>query len=448
MPMHSDWHEHSGEFQMRKQWRGTVWRNAARTLVACLLFAAVAAAPPGWALTSGTSGPGPSAGAVSAAARQVSKREAAVNAARVQLAEANTRLASLRVKAEVVIERYDKTMVAMHQAAVAYRAAEARLTRAAAAEQQSRRQVAALAAQDYESGSGFGSMAAMLGNSGGPQAFLNGADAEQQLAQQGTDVLSQDRASKVVASVFRAQARQALDIEQAAARRAKALKIAVQAALQRQLAAVQASQASTRRLEKELGAARAHAFELQQARQRALAAAAARQRALQAQQAQQAAAASSSGSGGSGGFTPTIAPGGSSTWASSFSLAQGASAAQGNEAADWALSQLGKPYQWGAAGPNTYDCSGLTMMAWAHAGVQLQHWTGFQWPSGPHIPISQLRRGDLVFYATDTSAPATIHHVGIYIGNGQMVDAPYTGVDVRIDSIFWPGLIGATRPAG
>lgn len=417
--------------------RPTVRRNAARTLAACLLLAAVTAGPPGWARTSGH---GPSAGAVSAAARRVSKREAAVNAARVQLAEAGTRLASLRVKAEIVIERYDKTMVAMHQAAVAYRAAEARLHRAAAAERQSRRQVAALAAQDYEAGPGFGSMAAMLGNSGGPQAFVSGADAEQQLAQQGTDVLSQNQASKVVAGVFRAQARQALDAERAAARRARALKVAVQAAVARQLAAVQASQASMRRLEKELGAARARAFELRQARQRALAATAARQRAGQAQQA--------AGSADSAGYTPAIPAGGSSTWASSYSLSQGASAAQGNAAADWALSQLGKPYVWGAAGPFSYDCSGLTMMAWAHAGVHLLHWTGYQWPSGPHIPLSRLRRGDLVFYATDTADPGTIHHVGIYIGNEEMVDAPYTGADVRIDSIYWPGLIGATRPAG
>jgi cell wall-associated NlpC family hydrolase len=88
------------------------------------------------------------------------------------------------------------------------------------------------------------------------------------------------------------------------------------------------------------------------------------------------------------------------------------------------------------------------MMAWAHAGVQLLHWTGYQWIEGPHVPLDQLQRGDLVFYATDTSDPGTIHHVGLYLGNGMMVDAPYTGAFVRIDSIYDPGLIGAVRPAG
>lgn len=129
------------------------------------------------------------------------------------------------------------------------------------------------------------------------------------------------------------------------------------------------------------------------------------------------------------------------------STSAGASARQGNIAAVWALRQRGKPYRWAAAGPNAFDCSGLTMRAWEQAGVHLGHFTGSQWTSGPHIPLKALRRGDLVFFASNTAKPATIHHVGIYIGGGKMVDAPYTGVNVRIDTIHEPGLIGATRPA-
>ena len=132
-----------------------------------------------------------------------------------------------------------------------------------------------------------------------------------------------------------------------------------------------------------------------------------------------------------------------------WALSAGASAAQGNLAADWALTQLGKPYRWGGAGPASYVCSGLTMRAWQHAGVLLGHWTGWQWESGPHVPLDELQRGDLLFYATNTADPSTIHHVGIYIGDGMMVDAPYTGAFVRIDSMYQPGgLIGAVRPAG
>jgi cell wall-associated NlpC family hydrolase len=89
------------------------------------------------------------------------------------------------------------------------------------------------------------------------------------------------------------------------------------------------------------------------------------------------------------------------------------------------------------------------MVAWAHAGVQLLHYTGYQWQEGPHVPLNQLQRGDLLFYATNTSDPSTIHHVAIYIGNGKMVNAPFTGAFVRIDNMYQPGgLIGAVRPAG
>ncbi|MGA2831232.1 MAG: C40 family peptidase, partial [Streptosporangiaceae bacterium] len=124
-----------------------------------------------------------------------------------------------------------------------------------------------------------------------------------------------------------------------------------------------------------------------------------------------------------------------------------ASSRQGNIAADWALSQIGRPYRWGAAGPYAYDCSGLTMMAWSHAGVALLHYTGDQWMEGMHVSLDALQRGDLLFYATNNADPGTIHHVGIYIGGGTMVDAPYTGADVRIDSIYAPGdPIGAVRP--
>jgi cell wall-associated NlpC family hydrolase len=408
-------------------------------LAACSLLAAAADGQPGWARMSSPAPP--SAGAVSAAAGQVSRRAAELNAARVRLAADNARLASLRVQAEQIIERYDQAIVNEHQAALAYQAAQRRLARARVAELASRRQVAGMAAQDYEAGGGFGTLAAMLGNSGGPQAFAEGAATEQQIAQEGVDLLSQNQAAKIVTGVFRAQARRELTAEQAAARKAAALKAAIQAAVARQQTAVRASEASTKRLEAALGAARAHEYQLEQARQRALAAEQARQQALAAEQARADSPVTSPSSPAGAGYSY----GG---WPSAYSLAQGASAAQGEIAANWALSQIGKPYVWGGAGPYSYDCSGLTMDAWAQAGVHLLHWTGYQWPSGPHIPLGQLRRGDLVFYATDTADPATIHHVGIYIGNGEMVDAPYTGVDVRIDSIYWPGLIGATRPAG
>ena len=182
---------HTGEH--RPVWRGAGWALATGAVLAAA--AAGAVNHPGVARASSP----PPGGAASAAAGQVSSSAAELSTARVQLADASARLADLRNQAEVIIERYDKTMVNLHQATVAYRAAEQRLDRATRAEQASRREVGALAAQDYEAGGGSGTMAAMLGNPGGPQAFLNGVAAEQQLARQGVDVLSQSRAGRVVA---------------------------------------------------------------------------------------------------------------------------------------------------------------------------------------------------------------------------------------------------------
>ncbi|MEV4243524.1 NlpC/P60 family protein [Streptosporangium canum] len=121
-------------------------------------------------------------------------------------------------------------------------------------------------------------------------------------------------------------------------------------------------------------------------------------------------------------------------------------AARGDIAADWALTQLDKPYLWAATGPGSYDCSGLTMQAWARAGVRLDHWTGTQWTSGRHVQLTQARRGDLLFFGRITRNPGDISHVGIYIGRGLMVHAPQTGDVVRVAPIWRRDLIGATRP--
>jgi cell wall-associated NlpC family hydrolase len=86
------------------------------------------------------------------------------------------------------------------------------------------------------------------------------------------------------------------------------------------------------------------------------------------------------------------------------------------------------------------------MWAYAQVGVHLLHYTGYQWQEGWHVPTSQVRPGDLVFFAYDVNDPATIHHVGMYIGNGEMINAPFTGSVVSIAYAFGPGFIGAVRP--
>jgi peptidoglycan DL-endopeptidase CwlO len=106
-----------------------------------------------------------------------------------------------------------------------------------------------------------------------------------------------------------------------------------------------------------------------------------------------------------------------------------------------ALTQRGKPYVWGAAGPDSYDCSGLVMWAFAQEGISLPHYTGDQWNAGMHVSRADLEPGDLVFFFADIS------HVGIYIGNGLMVDAPSTGQVVQVQAVFWDEYVGAVRIA-
>jgi cell wall-associated NlpC family hydrolase len=111
----------------------------------------------------------------------------------------------------------------------------------------------------------------------------------------------------------------------------------------------------------------------------------------------------------------------------------------GAQALTAALSKRGDPYVWGAAGPGEFDCSGLVVWAFAQEGITLPHYTGDLWNSGVHIPRADLQPGDLVFFFADIS------HVGIYIGNGLMVDAPNFGETVRVEPVFWADYAGAVR---
>ena len=109
-------------------------------------------------------------------------------------------------------------------------------------------------------------------------------------------------------------------------------------------------------------------------------------------------------------------------------------------AVQYAMAQVGDAYVYGAAGPSAYDCSGLTMMAWAQAGVSLPHSSSAQYGSGPHISESQLQPGDLVFYYSPIS------HVAMYIGNGMIVHAANPGAGVLVSPLHYMPYVGAVRP--
>jgi len=110
-------------------------------------------------------------------------------------------------------------------------------------------------------------------------------------------------------------------------------------------------------------------------------------------------------------------------------------------AIDAAYSVIGVPYQFAGSSPESgFDCSGLTMWAWSHAGVSLPHSSEMQYAVLPHVAQSDLQPGDLVFFYSP------IHHVGIYVGGGQMIDAPHTGTVVQMRPVEWSVYVGAARP--
>jgi cell wall-associated NlpC family hydrolase len=111
-----------------------------------------------------------------------------------------------------------------------------------------------------------------------------------------------------------------------------------------------------------------------------------------------------------------------------------------------ARTRLGTPYVWGATGPTSFDCSGLTQWAYRQAGVNIPRTSRQQYAALPKVPLSQLAPGDLVFYATDVRDPSTIHHVGMYVGAGLSLYAPRTGSTVKIGPVGYGRILGAVRP--
>ncbi|MQA60133.1 MAG: NlpC/P60 family protein [Actinophytocola sp.] len=107
------------------------------------------------------------------------------------------------------------------------------------------------------------------------------------------------------------------------------------------------------------------------------------------------------------------------------------------QAIKFAMKERGKPYVWGATGPDSYDCSGLLLRAFESAGITLPRVSRDQYRAGAMLPVEKAKPGDLLFWAYDRSNPATIHHVAMYIGDGQIVEAQQSGVPVHTRSVVF-----------
>ncbi|MCM2427034.1 C40 family peptidase [Streptomyces sp. RKAG337] len=120
--------------------------------------------------------------------------------------------------------------------------------------------------------------------------------------------------------------------------------------------------------------------------------------------------------------------------------AAGDASVQGRRAVAFAAAQIGRPYEWGADGPSSYDCSGLTQQAWAAAGRNIPRTSQEQWRLLPHVPVDRMRPGDLIIYFDDAS------HVGMYVGDGAIVHAPRPGRNITMAGAGSMRILGVVRP--
>ncbi len=476
--------EHMGAARAQSQSRRTQRAATARRLAAPALLSGVllVGLVPS-ASAEKTDHAFPSQDEVAAAEQRVAQTARDVGAIKASLLLANQRLEAAAVEAEMASEAYNGAMwrlgLAKEELAGARR--EAAAARRTVAEQ--RRSIGALVASSYQHGGELTALNAMMG-ADGPEGVLDQyvtfqgvsetlqADYDRFAATEALAEAYQEHAEQVRAKAERlaVEARQAKDRAASAAASAQAIaqEIAEEKdGLIRELAQAQNISVSLARqrqtaleeIARERAAARARAEAeeaarqqaLQEARDRAAAQREARAQAAadrakaaaetreeeraeaerQAREAREAREAEQQ--------TPTNTPQPASpppAPAPPPPPPPPSGSGGADRAIAFATSQVGEPYVWGAAGPDSWDCSGLMLEAWGQSGVYLPHYSVAQYYAGTPISSSELRPGDLVFWGS-SSSPDSIHHVAMYIGNGQIVHAPRTGRPVSIDSLYY-----------
>jgi peptidoglycan DL-endopeptidase CwlO len=344
------------------------------------------------------------------------------------VAEAQAQLDDLDNQAEAASEQVNEAKILLSQAQDAATASAATASRAHDAVLAEQAKVGALAAESYKAGGLSQGLAIVLSTTDPSQTMTRIATLQQLSSQQSTTLVgarsADQRYAEAVASAAQAKATAARFAAQLAQKQAQIT--AALAKSKQVLARLSATQRA------QLLAAQKAKAAAEQAR--AAAALASYQRSVAVSKAAAAAQAASR----------SLDRKAAAARAVTVALPQssrGSSVAQRAVAA--AMSKLGHRYVFGAAGANTFDCSGLVEWAYGQAGVGTAHYTGTLWNSYRHVPQSQLKPGDLVFFYRDH------HHVGIYIGNGLMINAPHTGDVVKIASISGHGSYsGAVRVVG
>ncbi|AIJ23115.1 NlpC/P60 family protein [Amycolatopsis methanolica] len=445
-------------------------RRARRWLGAAALALVVVSIATGPAAAVPPPPPNPSDSEISASQRDANAKAGEVGQLTNQLAEAESRLDELQSTVELRMEEANKALVdlqtAQDAADQAQRDADAAKREADAAQAQidaARANLDAFISSSYQQGSTMGSISAYLGATS-PKDLLARAQLLEAVSGSQLNALEMMQQAQTDKSNKDAAARQALQLAQQAQDQAAQAKITADSA---QAAAVQAQQnqaaqnaqlvAQKTTVEQQLFEAQQRVSGLQGQRQRYDDWLAQKQREdeEQARQAALAAAQASNSqpSGGGNNSRPSPPP-----------VASGSSSATIERVVARAMSQLGVPYAWGggnAYGPTRgirdggvadaygdyrkvgFDCSGL--MIYAFAGVKaLPHYSGYQYTSGRRVPLAQMRRGDMLFWGR-----GGIHHVALYLGNGMMIEAPQSGLTVRVTRVRYGDILPfATRLVG
>jgi peptidoglycan DL-endopeptidase CwlO len=318
---------------------------------------------------------------------------------KLTLNQVQHRVDALNRQAEQAAERYNTAKVDLTETSRRLRSARDRYAATQHRLGAMKTLVGRIAVASYKSGGMDSSVALLLSDN--PTGFLRNAADLTQVTRRQDAMLAELEAARLRAAVER----QAVAQQQARA-----------TALQQNIATEKAA------VESRLAAARSVLAGLEAAQRAKLAAL--RQAAVQRAQGARTDAMRASRSSRGGDF-PTY---------------DGPASGRAADAVKTAYAQLGDPYVWGAAGPSSFDCSGLTMYSWGAAGVSLPHSSSAQYSAVRHVAISELQPGDLVFYYSPIS------HVGIYIGGGRIIDAPYPGLSVHISGLNSMPIAGAGRP--
>ena len=433
---------------------------AAVALVVTLPLAGSAlAAPtpePGAQPGQGTSTPGPTGAEVRQAQRDVTTKKQSVTQIESALAAATTRMEQASMVAEQAAERYNGARWRLGEAQQAHRLAVRRSALAKVKVQQQRSGIVTLVTESYQNGTELNTATALMSHEG-PRGLMNRYAVVASAGDSMDAKYAAFRTASARAKTYAAQAARAEKKQDVLAASAKDLAVqAGQAVAAAGVAtneiAVQKQQlvralAKAQHISVALATQRHAALELV-AQRKAAAAARARQAAEQARlrqaadaarrkaEAQARAAASASSDADRTRSAEVEAPAAPSIPSAPPVVSDPApnQSVAVKRVIAYAKQQLGKPYLWAASGPGSFDCSGLTMQAWARAGVSLPHYSVAQFEQSTRVSMADAKPGDLLFWSND-GTPGGIHHVALYLGGGQFLEAPHTGAFVRYNSV-------------